>query len=602
MGIRTDMSSKTGSVFSDDTLKIEICGPHEDYLTVIDVPGIFRKHTEGITTKDDISLVRNMVRSYVQDKRTIILAVLPANVDISTQEILALAEEYDRLGERTLGILTKPDLVTEPSAQTSVCNLVSGKRMPLSLGYYLVRNRGADDVATGEDTLDKFFQQQPWSSLRPDRIGISALRKRLEALLAEITRREFPNLRNEISEKLAECQRDLDRLGPLRPNEKEQRSYLHAIAKQFESLKGGAIAAHYSTYELFERRSTRLVNVLVNLTGEFNEWFRQNGQMRHFRGPESQTCEPQLLAEPVRRASTPSTDTASVDLRTYLRDYLEECGVVINDEYPELATLSTEDTDVEDPQHGIMKWIEALYLQSRGMDLGTFNTDLLSAAFAEQSRQWDKMVKVYMGEVLRLIHHFMTEALDAVCADNEIARDIWAVILAPVLERYEAGMKQATLLVHTERCQPPFTLNPSFNVEVKTARGRRMKASLKDKAWNQSKYEVDKWVLNLDDVALVTETKTNAQYMFEEIHDNLQSYYRLAVDRFMDNLFRQAVSYQLLTGPASPLTVFCQKWVIELEAEMLNRIAGEKEPAKKRRQILIKKSKALKEALEIINF
>jgi Dynamin central region/Dynamin family len=602
MGIRTDISSKTGSVFSEDTLKIEICGPHEDYLTVIDVPGIFRKHTEGITTKDDIDLVRNLVRSYVRDKRTIILAVLPANVDISTQEILALAEEYDRLGERTLGILTKPDLVTEPSAQTSVCNLVLGKRMPLSLGYYLVRNRGADDAATGEDTLDKFFQQQPWSSLPLGRIGISALRKRLEALLAEITRREFPNLRNEISEKLAECQRDLDRLGPPRPNEKEQRSYLNAIAKQFEDLKGGALAAHYSPYELFERPAMRLITGLVNLTGEFSDWFQQHGQMRHFQGPESRTCEPQLSAEPVRRASTPSTDTASVDFRTYLRDCLETYGIVINNEYPELATLSTEDTDVEDPQHGIMEWIKTLYLQSRGMDLGTFNTDLLSAAFAEQSRQWDRMVKVYMGEVLRLIHHFMTETLHAVCADDEVAKDIWAVILAHVLERYEAGMKQATLLVHIERYQPPFTLNPSFNKEVQIARGRRMKESLKDKAWKQAKYAEDKWVLNLDDVALVTETKTNAQYLFEEIHDKLQSYYRLAVDRFMDNLFRQAVSYQLLAGPASPLTVFCQKWVVELDAETLNRIAGEKEPAKKRRQILNKKSKALKEALEIINF
>jgi len=295
----------------------------------------------------------------------------------------------------------------------------------------------------------------------------------------------------------------------------------------------------------------------------------------------------------VRRASTPSTDIASVDFR-------EIHGIVINDEYPELATLSTEDTDVEDPLHGIMEWIKTLYLQSRGMDLGTFNTDLLLAAFAEQSRQWDRMVKVYLGEVLRLIYYFMTETLYAVCSDDEVAKDIWAAILAPVLGRYETGMRQATLLVHVERYQLPFTLNPSFNKEVQTARGKRMRESLKGKAWKQANYE-DKWVLNMDDVALVTETKTNTQYLFEEIHDKLQSYYRLAVDRFMDNLFRQAVSYQLLTGPASPLVVFCQKWVVELDAETLNRIAGEKEPARKRRQILNKKSKALKEALETIN-
>ena len=61
----------------------------------------------------------------MQDKRTIILAVLPSNVDVATREIIALAEKYDKLGERTLGVLTKPDLVTEASAKISVCTSVS---------------------------------------------------------------------------------------------------------------------------------------------------------------------------------------------------------------------------------------------------------------------------------------------------------------------------------------------------------------------------------------------------------------------------------------------------------------------------------------------
>ena len=54
MGIRTNISSGKGTVFNEDILKIEICGPDEDYLTVIDVPGIFHNPTEGITTKDDV--------------------------------------------------------------------------------------------------------------------------------------------------------------------------------------------------------------------------------------------------------------------------------------------------------------------------------------------------------------------------------------------------------------------------------------------------------------------------------------------------------------------------------------------------------------------
>lgn len=71
-------------MFSEDVLKIEVFGPNEDYLTVIDVPGIFRTTTEGITTEDYIELVRGMVESYIKYQRTIILAVIPSNVDVTT--------------------------------------------------------------------------------------------------------------------------------------------------------------------------------------------------------------------------------------------------------------------------------------------------------------------------------------------------------------------------------------------------------------------------------------------------------------------------------------------------------------------------------------
>src|ERR1700712_2529897 len=86
-----------------------------------------------------------MVNEHIKNNRTIILAALPSNVDIATQEILMLAEDYDRAEEWTLGVLTKPDLVKEQNAQVAHCSIVSGKKRSLALGYYVVRSRGADD-------------------------------------------------------------------------------------------------------------------------------------------------------------------------------------------------------------------------------------------------------------------------------------------------------------------------------------------------------------------------------------------------------------------------------------------------------------------------
>jgi hypothetical protein len=92
MGISSSPHSRTRkdgeATFSKHTLKIELTGPARQNLTMIDVPGIFRNSIEGITTDEDVALVNDMVLNYIRDERTIILAVLAANVDIATQGIL----------------------------------------------------------------------------------------------------------------------------------------------------------------------------------------------------------------------------------------------------------------------------------------------------------------------------------------------------------------------------------------------------------------------------------------------------------------------------------------------------------------------------------
>lgn len=90
MGIlgRDEEGSVYNRAFSDDVLRVELSGPDHDNLSIIDVPGIFRVPTPGVTTKEDIELVKGMVRTYIEDEKTIILAVLAANVDLANQEIL----------------------------------------------------------------------------------------------------------------------------------------------------------------------------------------------------------------------------------------------------------------------------------------------------------------------------------------------------------------------------------------------------------------------------------------------------------------------------------------------------------------------------------
>lgn len=149
------------TTFSNDVLKLKLSGPSREHLSIVDVPGIFRKTSEGRTTDADMRMVRHMVSGYMQNPRSVMLAVIPANFDIATQEILDMAKKEDPNGMRTLGIFTKPDLV-DKGAEESIIEVVEGHREQLALGWHIVRNLAQwqlDDTAVDRDMLEREFFQ-----------------------------------------------------------------------------------------------------------------------------------------------------------------------------------------------------------------------------------------------------------------------------------------------------------------------------------------------------------------------------------------------------------------------------------------------------------
>jgi hypothetical protein len=151
-----------------------------------------------VTTKEDKEIVSAMVRRYMENPRSIMLTVVPANVDIATQEILTMAEEVDVEGIRTLRSLTKPDLV-DSSAEKQALELVKGVRHKLDLGRYILRNPGLEDIensSTDRGAIEKSFfrDRAPWNTLDKDRVGVEALQMQLQEILASKIRQEFPKV------------------------------------------------------------------------------------------------------------------------------------------------------------------------------------------------------------------------------------------------------------------------------------------------------------------------------------------------------------------------------------------------------------------------
>ena len=102
MGVRGFGDTVVGPTFARDILRITVCGQTGLHLSVVDLPGLIAVANEE-QTEADVQAGHDLVDSYVQNMRTIILAVVQANNDIANQGIIQKSKKFDKDGERTTG-------------------------------------------------------------------------------------------------------------------------------------------------------------------------------------------------------------------------------------------------------------------------------------------------------------------------------------------------------------------------------------------------------------------------------------------------------------------------------------------------------------------
>jgi vacuolar protein sorting-associated protein 1 len=108
----------------------------------VDLPGL-TKVPVGDQPRDIEKQIKEMVLKQISKPNAIILAVTAANVDLANSDGLKLAREVDPEGQRTIGVLTKIDLMDQG---TDVVDILAGRIIPLRLGYVPVVNRGQRDI------------------------------------------------------------------------------------------------------------------------------------------------------------------------------------------------------------------------------------------------------------------------------------------------------------------------------------------------------------------------------------------------------------------------------------------------------------------------
>ena len=206
----THRSCGGGVSVSPNPINLHVTSPNVPSLTLVDMPGLTKIAVEG-QPKSIVKDIEDMARYYIAGKNAIILAVTPANADIATSDALRLAREVDPAGERTVGVLTKLDIMDRG---TDARDVLEGSTAPLRHGWIAVVNRAQADldgnVSMGEARrreAEFFRSKHEYAGLK--NIGMDALTHKLTKKLEEAIIRQIPVIQSTISDGVQIIQKEL---------------------------------------------------------------------------------------------------------------------------------------------------------------------------------------------------------------------------------------------------------------------------------------------------------------------------------------------------------------------------------------------------------
>lgn len=201
---------------SNKTINLKIFSPYVLNLTLVDLPGITKVPT-GDQPEDVEEQVRSMCMEFISNPNAIILAVTAANQDLVNSDGLKLARAVDPDGLRTIGVLTKVDIM---DAGTDCADILMNHVVPLRRGYIAVINRSQKDIQeniTIRQCLTKeaaYFQTHPkYRTLASTKCGTLNLTRTLNQMLVHHIRDCLPEIRTKIVAMLNEVHSNIDSLG-----------------------------------------------------------------------------------------------------------------------------------------------------------------------------------------------------------------------------------------------------------------------------------------------------------------------------------------------------------------------------------------------------
>ncbi|KAL6463986.1 hypothetical protein MHYP_G00283770 [Metynnis hypsauchen] len=252
----TDRATGQNKGISPVPINLRVYSPNVLNLTLVDLPGM-TKVPVGDQPADIEHQIKEMLMQFVTKENCLLLAVSPANSDLANSDALKVAKEVDPQGLRTIGVITKLDLMDEG---TDARDILENKLLPLRRGYIGVVNRSQKDIDGKKDinaamaAERKFFLSHPAYRHLADRMGTPYLQKVLNQQLTNHIRDTLPGLRSKLQSQLLSIEKEVDEYKNFRPDDPSRKTkallqMVQQFSVDFEKRIEGS-GDQIDTYEL----------------------------------------------------------------------------------------------------------------------------------------------------------------------------------------------------------------------------------------------------------------------------------------------------------------------------------------------------------------
>nr|NP_001259588.1 shibire, isoform N [Drosophila melanogaster]AGB95430.1 shibire, isoform N [Drosophila melanogaster] len=253
----TDRVTGSNKGISNIPINLRVYSPHVLNLTLIDLPGL-TKVAIGDQPVDIEQQIKQMIFQFIRKETCLILAVTPANTDLANSDALKLAKEVDPQGVRTIGVITKLDLMDEG---TDARDILENKLLPLRRGYIGVVNRSQKDIEGRKDIHQalaaerKFFLSHPSYRHMADRLGTPYLQRVLNQQLTNHIRDTLPGLRDKLQKQMLTLEKEVEEFKHFQPGDasiktKAMLQMIQQLQSDFERTIEGSGSALVNTNEL----------------------------------------------------------------------------------------------------------------------------------------------------------------------------------------------------------------------------------------------------------------------------------------------------------------------------------------------------------------